>query len=270
MVIDCVTYNGEADILEIRLNVLDEYVDQFIIVEFDKTFSGKDKPAYYLQHEKRFEKWSDKIKYINFRDVDYLKYKALAESSPNTQGAEHWKTEFMMKECIKDALAHLNDDDIVFIGDVDEIWNPLNFEKVKSSLLENEVYKIIQLVYVYNLNNKSNEPWAGTIISQYKNIKDKCLNHIRSNKSLSMITSFSREYGWHFTSMGGYEEVKRKLNDSYTEETYNNPIIQANLQKNISEVKDFLNRPFTYSIDESDWPQYLKDNREKYKHLLKM
>ena len=43
-VIDVFPFFNELDLLEIRLNSLDPYVDCFILSEATKTFSGLDKP----------------------------------------------------------------------------------------------------------------------------------------------------------------------------------------------------------------------------------
>ena len=47
MVYDIFTFNNELDILEIRLNILDNYVDYFVIIEGVETFSGIIKPLYF-------------------------------------------------------------------------------------------------------------------------------------------------------------------------------------------------------------------------------
>lgn len=249
MIVDCVTYNGEKDIWDIHYNVLKEHVDQFIVIEFDKTFSGKPKEPTFPTEE-----YQD-VKYCFHTEDFYSKYKKFAEESPNTKGADHWKREFMQKESIKDALTHLKDDDIIFIGDVDEVWNPAIDWK-------HAPFKLKLKVYTYWLNNRSNEEFWGTLVSPYKHIKNACLNHLRTSAWKTIFYG-----GWHLTSMGGYERVKKKLSDSYTRESYWTEDVESNLEKNITESRDFLGRGFSYQIDESDWPQYLKDNREKYEHL---
>lgn len=258
MVIDIFTYNGEADILEIRLNVLYEHVDQFIIVEAPTTFSGKQKPLYFQEQKERFAPFLKKIKYFiideNYSDEEL----AHAESSPNTKGAPHWKHEFLQKESIKKALVHLKDDDTCFLGDVDEIWNP-NYIYPSDKL-----YKLRQKVYVYYLNNRSNEDWHGTLVTDYLSIKDECLNHLRISGSFSYLTHYS---GWHFTSLA--PELRRKLEDSYTEESYYTPWVKDNLDKNIAENRDFLGRSFTYKTEEHGLPKYITQNKEKYGHLFK-
>lgn len=258
MIVDVITFNGEYDLFEIRYNILKDYVDEFIIVEFDKTFSGNEKPFYGKELDKRFDSWQEKITYNYLTEKTYGKYRELAEKSPNTIGAKHWKREFMMKESIKDCLTHLKDDDIVFIGDVDEIVEPLFYVSPSDKLTK---YRL--RVYTYYLNNRSNEPFWGTISARYEDIKNECLNHLRNNHERKNTID---ECGWHFTSMAA--GLRQKLIDSYTEESYNTKWVQDNLEKNIAENKDFLGRSFTYRRDESEWPKYLKDNREKYKHLL--
>lgn len=262
---DIFTYNGEKDILDIRLNILSNHVDKFIIVEAPTTFSGKVKPLYFKEHKKYFEKFLDKI--IYFVIDDYPNDKALcelADKSPNVpkNGPEHWKREFYQKESIKKALLGLNDNDFCFIGDVDEIWNP----EINIDYSKNYIYKFKQIVYAYFINNKSNEIWSGTMGTKYKNIKEKCLNHLRT-KGLTQYYYVSNG-GWHFTSMGGIEELRRKINDSYTSESYNTDRVQKNLEKDFGN-RDYLGRKFIFTIDEKNLPTYLKENKEKYKHLFK-
>lgn len=257
-IIDVFTYNGGADILEIRLNILSKYVDQFIIVEAPTTFSGLAKPLYYEEQKDRFKKWAKKIKYFVINEDYTFEEVKLATESPNTHGAKHWVHEFLQKESIKKALTHLKGFDAVFIGDVDEIWNP------QVSYLLPAVRKMPLNVYTYYLNNKSSEVFSGTILCLYMDVKDTCLNHLRTSSPTGYYPP-----GWHFTSMGGYKEVRRKLENSYTEDSYATPWVMGMLETNINENRDFLGRSFTYTIDESEWPEYLKKNKKKYKHLLK-
>lgn len=254
MIVDVITFNGEQELFEIRYNILKDFVDKFIVIEFDKTFSGKPK-------ERTFFFNLPKVKYFFHTEDVYGKYMELARLSPNTVGAEHWKMEFSQKESIKDALIHLRDDDLVFIGDCDEIWNPEQMTYFKTI---DKPEKMKLSVYTYFLNNRSSEEFWGTIFSKYKDIKNECLNHLRVNSKKTNGT-----YGWHFTSMGGYEKVKKKLSDSYTRESYWTPHVELMLEDNIYLNMDFLGRDFEYKIDESGLPQYLLDYKDKYKHLWK-
>lgn len=264
---DIFTYNGEADILEIRLNILKDVVDQFIIVEAPITFSGKSKPLYFKEQERRFSPFLSKIKYFVIDDYPNDKELCiLADTSPNVPkgGPEHWRREFYQKESIKKALTNLQDNDVCFIGDVDEIWNP----EVLIDYTKDDIFKLKQEVYVYYLNNKSSEPWTGTIVTKYKNIKNSCLNHLRT-KGKTKYT-YIKNGGWHFTSMGGIGEVRRKLNDSYTKDSYNTDEVQEKLEERFGE-KDYIGRnKFKFQVDEKDLPKYIINNKKKYKKLFKL
>ncbi len=262
---DVFTYNGEVDILEVRLNILKDTVDQFIIVEAPTTFSGLNKPLYFQEQKERFAPFLHKIKYfvINDYPVD-PELCELADTSSNVPkgGPEHWRREFYQKESIKKALVGLADDDICFIGDVDEIWNP----ETIIDYTKNYIYKLRQKVYSYYLNNRSSEPWTGTLVTKYINIKNNCLNHLRTRSKTIYV--YINNGGWHFTSIGGLDEIRRKLKDSYTEESYNTKDVQKNLEKRFGE-KDYIGRSFKFWVEEKDLPKYILDNKEKYKQLFK-
>ena len=77
------------------------------------------------------------------------------------------------------------------------------------------------------------------------------------------------EFGWHFTSMNGYEAVKKKLTDSYTSDSYASPQVLNNLEQNINDLHDFLGRHFNYIQDDTQWPDFLRNKKDEYKHLLR-
>uniref|UniRef100_A0A6M3Y885 Putative glycosyltransferase n=1 Tax=viral metagenome TaxID=1070528 RepID=A0A6M3Y885_9ZZZZ len=244
MIVDVFTYNGESELLDLRLNILRPYVDRFIAVQSMTTFTGKLKPIYETPEEVE--------DYINNDDYTDSEWE-LANNSPNTQGASHWKWEFLQKERIKDALKGLDDDDIVFVGDCDEIYEPVYTLA--------GAHKLKLRVYAYYLNNRSDEEFWGTIVAPYRDIKNECLNHLRTNAEKTKTYQ-----GWHFTSM---YDLKKKLTDQYTEESYATKEVLENAEKNKKELKDFLGRDFKYEVNEEDWPEYLKKNRKKYEHLCK-
>lgn len=252
-VIDVFTWNGEHELFELHYQTLKDVVDEFVVIEFDRTFSGQEKESLFPFQD------HPKVTYRFLRETDYEKYYELANSSPNTQGAAHWVTEFAQKESIKDALTHLKDTDMVFIGDVDEIWEP------ELALLGAPwPVKLKLRVYTYYLNNRSTEHFWGTLWGEWGDIKGHVLNHLRSGAQKT-----DGYGGWHFTSMGGAEALKKKLTDSYTQESYATPEVLENVAYNVENQRDFLGRDFIYTIDESEWPEFLRENKKKYGHLCK-
>lgn len=256
MIYDVTTFNGEFEMLDLRYNILKDVVDEFIVLEFPTTFSGKEKQRYITPEIA--DKYPKALFRYRINDLMPQSDIDIAEASPNIQGAAHWKHEFLQKESIKYALTHLQDDDTVFIGDVDEIWDP------ELATFHGKPTKLKLRVYTYWLNNRSSEEFWGTLVAKYKDIKGQCLNHLRTDSHRT-----DGYGGWHFTSMGGYEALRKKLTDSYTQESYASSEILAQLEYNMASNRDFLGRPFTYMLDESEWPSFLKETRERYQHLIK-
>lgn len=269
MILDVFTFNGEFDLLELRFNILKPYVDEFIIVEADTTFSGIKKELYFPLQAGRYKDFPIRYCVIEQDKLDQDKeLNALADVSPSCPDGMHWwHREFRQKESIRRFLTHLDDEDIVYISDCDEIWKPKEIGE--------GIYKLRQLMYTYYLNNRTSESWAGTFVTKYKNIKNGNLNYMRQLPPKGyeqMMGIQDREFlddgGWHFTSMGGVGELKRKI-ESYGHQELNIPQVKDNLENAIKTNTDFIGRDFKFWTDESEWPEYLKDNRQKYINMLK-
>lgn len=267
-VYDTTIFNGEFDLLEIRLNILSPFVDKFIIVEGTETFSGKWKPMYWATRndgpqEGRFDDWEDKI--INVAVQGYRDDEIDDLVTDEFRLALPFFRAFYQKECIRKGLSEAKDEDVVIYGDIDEIINPeilkMDFDKV---------YNLEQLNYCYYLNNRSSEKWVGTIVGKWGEIKTKTFKHWRATH-----TNVLPNGGWHFTSIGGPEAVRHKL-DSYDHQefatTENFDLLEERIEKGedyLGRTHDWLGTPFTYHIDESELPTYLLENKERYKKLWK-
>lgn len=282
-VFDVITAYNELDLLELRLEMLDEHVDHFVIVECVETFSGKPKPLYISDNFQRYKKYHHKITHFvttnplqSFEDAqsrvlngDPLEKEICIQALTSNnvpKGEVHWLKEFHQKENIRRALRQspITDNDFCFISDLDEIWNPnINYKNIH----DYKVYKLQQLSYSLYLNNRSNEPWAGTLLTKYKNIKNACLNHLRTPSKTQY--EFIPDAGWHFTFMGGKEQIKKKI-EAYGHQEYNNDQIKDNIESKLESNQDVLGRThFNFWIDETDLPEYVKQNKNKYINYFK-
>ena len=260
---DLTTFNGEFDLLEIRFNILKDYVDKFIIGESIETFSGKVKPLYWIERDKdRFEEWEDKVVYHTVTNYDDPEILAQLETRPYVDQPAFVRS-FYQKEMLRKTLETLNpdDEDIVIYGDADEIANPEILKKV-----DDKVHKLRQLAYSYFLNNRSAEDWRGTIVTKYKNLRGKCLNDMRANPIEEDILENG---GYHFTNLGGLEAIKKKI-ESYDHVEVNIPWVKEGLAERMELNVDFLGRGYNMWKDESQLPQYILDNKSRYKHLWKL
>ena len=255
MIIDVCSFNGEHELWDLHYKALEDSVDTLVVCEWDTTFSGEPKPFY---SDKIDRKKYPKAQFFLQKGNEFTEEeKLVAWNSPNTiGGAPHFVREFLQKESIKKALNHLNDSDLVFIGDVDEIWDK------KALKIHSWPLKLKLDVYTYYLNNHSTEQFWGTLAAPYSLIKNATLNHLRTRapKSKQLL-------GWHFTSMA--HQLHKKLTDSYTQESYATPEVLNNLAYNIEHNRDFLGRDFQYELNESGWPKFLRENKQQYLGLCK-
>jgi len=257
MVIDAFTFFNELDLLELRFDILGPYVDKFILVESHQTFSGKPKPLYYLENKERFAKWNDKIIHIVVPNMEvddgnlfrrhYLCYDAI----------EKW------------VLDNADLEDVVFCSDLDEIWNPEILSKV-----DEERHSLIQHNYSYWLNYISNEVWTGSLMCKAKLIWLGYNKHCRTSKPFPL-----QDGGWHFSNIGGVEQIIKKL-EAYDHSNEVIPMLSKfegyGIKDRMEKGYDFLGRqfnyqgvPFEFKVENGLLPQYLKDNKDKWSHMLK-
>ena len=281
-VTDSFIFFNELDILEIRLNTLNDKVDTFILVESTVSHSGKEKPLFYEENKKRFEKFNHKIVHCVVEDTpnsfeeaqqrflspkDELEKNILMHcltTSNVPPGETQWLREFYQHESVRREMlmANLQDYDVCFVSDVDEIWNPeVNYETDDFS-----VRKLRQNVHMAFLNLRSSEEWIGTYYTKYRNIKNASANHFDTVAKTKHV--IIENGGWHFTYQGGLERIKTKL-ENFGHQEYNNDQVKDLVSKRLERGEDVLGRPFSCVIEDINLPDYIKNNRQKYNHLFK-
>lgn len=257
-IFDCFIFNHEIDILEIRLNILDEYVDKFIITEGDVTFSGLPKESYFLKNKKRFSKWEDKI-ILNSITIPEFK-------SP-------WDREIYSRNSIKE-LDIFKDDDLIITSDCDEIPNPEVLKHSSEWVSDDTQFTFQQNCYYYWLNNLYSEKWFGSRATTYKYMKNTTVDDIREGtEDESKITgSVITNGGWHFSYCGGQEVLTKKI-QSYSHTELNTPKVVENISESLESGTDYVNKIRNVNCRvvefDSSFPQYIINNKEKYSDWIK-
>ncbi len=253
MIYDTFTFFQELDLLELRLNILDPYVDKFILVESRQTFSGLEKPLYYEENKERFAKWNDKIIHIIAENIEL--------KDPNNLFERH----YLCYELIEGTLLELaKPEDIAFCSDLDEIWNPEILKQI-----DEHPHSLIQHNYSYWLNYLSNEEWTGTLMTKVKNI------FLGFNKLNRTAKPFPLQNGgWHFSNQGGVEQIIKKL-EAYDHSNEVLPVLSQfegyGIKDRMEKGLDFLGRvnnyqgvPYQFTVSEKEWPEYLIKNKDQY------
>ncbi len=110
MVYDSFQFFNELDILKLRMNVLNDVVDYFVISESTVTFSGDPKPLYYNENKEMFKEFEHKIIHN------------IVDDTP--MDCDAFMRDHHQKCAVARGLKDCKPDDIVIFSDVDEIPNP--------------------------------------------------------------------------------------------------------------------------------------------------
>lgn len=295
---DCFQFFNELDILEIRLELLYDHVDYFVISETNKTHSNNDKPFYFEDNKHLFDKYMDKIIHIKTdypinilkfekRDeldkynIQYNKISDIYDKEENEGDLKKWPTfcrDFLQREFIKFGLMECEDNDLIMVGDLDEIPNPIHVDNIKNNNLVDHC--ILQNCYYYHINTMLHTNWYGNYIVKYEKTKDVSLTHLRNQRS--QYTHIENG-GWHISFMGGEGRIKNKL-ESYAHQEYNNDNIKNQIENRIKYGVDIFGRSdHTYNkgiqqyyfngmvtTDLSEYPPEMINNiKTKFNYLIK-
>ena len=251
---DCFPFFNELELLEMRMEILDKHVDYFVIQECNKTFQGKDKPLYFLENKDRYKKFQHKIIHSIFIDDMGTKW-------------NNWDRDMNHRNHISDALIRCQDDDIILTSDADEIPN-FDQNPISKIYDPNQIVHMMQRMYYYYLNVLKEENWFGTKICAYRYFKNSSFDKVRNSKNIGIRIA---EGGWHFTFIGGIENVKTKI-ESWSHQEFNNDFIKNNIEDNIKNNRDIFYRSDsvfrTVPIDNS-FPKYLIDNLSMYSQYIR-
>jgi beta-1,4-mannosyl-glycoprotein beta-1,4-N-acetylglucosaminyltransferase len=272
-IIDCFIFYNELDMLELRLEELNDVVDYFVLVESIKTFANNDKELYFENNKDRFSKFLNKIIHI------IVKY-----NIPQTSNA--WDIESYQRRCIDIGIKQLDlqNDDIVIISDLDELpdvntlllikndqnINPMTIMTIdgiyRTILKIDGIYRLEQDFYYYNLNCKHKNKWSLAKILNYGSYNNDPQN-IRSDAKWK---GYIKKGGWHLSYFGDVDFIKNKIKNFSHQELNNEYILNdERILKQIVNNDDLFGRgknEFDY-IDKKD-NTYLPQKYKEFEYLL--
>ena len=265
-IFDCFQYFNEEHIVDIRLNILNNYVDYFVVVESTVDHQGKPKK---LQFDiNKFQKFKKKIRYIIVDDTPE-KFK-----KPHTGGeslVEQHQRNSLMKG-LKDA----HDEDLIILSDVDEIpdLKKLNLYNKKNFAV------FLQKMFMYKLNllNLNENDWHGSKICLRKNLKSpQWLRNLKFKKYPFWRIDKPRNIqiipngGWHFAYLQDAENISKKIKSfahgEFNKEKFSD---ENTIQIKIEKGEDVFDRGYNIkkvTIDKS-FPEYIFDNKETLKKWI--
>jgi len=258
-VFDCFTFFNELDLLEIRLNELNDVVDYFVIVEGNKTFQNNPKPNYYLENIDRFKKFTSKIIRIEIPGDKF---------SDNA-----WDNERISWNSIIKGLHIAKEDDIIIISALDEI--PKN-ESI-SHIIQKSTFPVCvntKMFYFYlntqyslqESNGGWNANWRGSYVTTYNLLnKDNPYCFVDERKHIPLVGE-----GWHYSFLGDSKNAFNKVH-SYSHSECNH-FTEEFYKQQIQDLKDVFGRSdvkFGGFESIENFPQYVQDNLEKFSNYIR-
>tara|TARA_B100000029_G_scaffold80140_1_gene71538 strand:+ start:1322 stop:2215 length:894 start_codon:yes stop_codon:yes gene_type:complete len=291
---DCFQFFDEEMLLDLRLNILNEYIDKFVITEATYMHNGKAKKLNFDIN--KFSKFKDKIIYkvvdTQPNTIEEIYKSDDSDTVGNKLINNGIKRDNHQREMAKSLLIKMNDNDIIIINDIDEIPNlkNINFKNINNKLI---IFKQKTYYYKFNLIYKD-LIWHGTRACKKKyfqspqwlrNVKHRKypfwrLDTFFSKKKYTNI-SYVENGGWHFTNIKSAEDLEKKfLNYAHHQDYENSGIKLENIKEMIKNKKILYDlgvdrRDYKWSgkktlsrVDLSEMPDYLKSNYKKYNNWL--
>ena len=292
-IFDCFMYFDEDMLLELRLNILSNYVDYFIIVESIYNHKGEKRDLKF--DPKKFENFKDKIIYLVYDQIP-LEVEKITNNDSESEKSRKLIMNAVFREngqrnFISKGLSKAESEDIILISDVDEIPNleDVNFNNLNKKIL---LFQQDMLYYKFNLK-LPNYTWTGTKGCKKKyfktpqwlrNVKDRKYPFYRIDALFSekkfINCALINNGGWHFTNIKTAEEIKYKLksylhhiefdkkplNEVKINEMIKNKVAIYDLNADKRKNKFGGNKLVNYPIN--NLPKFLINNLEKYKQWV--
>jgi len=262
-------YFDEDLVLDLRLNTLNNYVDQFIIAEATRDHAGNEKKLNF--DYKNFSKFKNKIKYLIIDDLPIDVQSKKKNWTPN-----HWRDQYQRNSLAR-GFQNYDDNDLIMISDIDEIPNP---DKLSEFKIKNKYGCFMQKNFQSKLNllNITDKYWMGTKICQKKNLKSpQWLRNIKTKKRPFWKFYKPKEPqlifdgGWHFSFLKNPEDISKKIKAYSHQEFYKNEFVdEEKIAQRIKNRTDIFDRDYKYEKVELDntFPKHILENLKKYQNWI--
>ena len=223
-IFDCFMFYDEELLLDIRMNILDEFVDFFVISESKNYHNGlRRNLKFNINH---YPKFKNKIIYlVHDHQPDGIREVSSEDNESDLSEKKILNAHIRendQRNFIQTGLSSANENDLILVSDVDEIPN---LEKIDLRNINNKIIMFEQNIFYYKLNRYLNNfIWFGTKACKKRNlINPQWLRNIKNNKYpfFRLDTFFSKQKyidkyyirngGWHFSNLKNSDDIELKL-----------------------------------------------------------
>ena len=293
-IFDCFMYFDEEQVLDLRLNVLNEFVDQFVIVE--STYNHKGIKRKLLFDQSKFQKFKNKIIYLVYDKIPE-NIEIISDNESESEKNRKYIMNAVYREnsqrnFITKGLQKADENDLILISDVDEIpkLSSLNLSETDNKIV---IFKQDMFYYKFNLVIP-NFKWSGTKGVKKKNLKSpQWLRNVKDRKYAfyRLDTFFSeKKYtnikiipdgGWHFSNIKNAEMIEHKLKSYLHHREFDQVSLSVDEINNLIKKKQAIydlrvdkkvnkvgNGVVLNAFNINGLPKYINQNLDKYKKWL--
>ena len=291
---DCFMYHNEDTILDLRLNILNQFVDFFVIVESRYNHKGEKKKLNF--NINKFSNFKNKIRYLILnelpKNIEIINDKDGEGELSRKYILNGYKRDHFQRNHIIKGIEDGKPEDIILISDIDEIpdLKKVNFESLNNKLI---LFNQKMCYYKFNLYQK-NFNWFGSRACKKKNllspqwlrdIKAKAYSFWRldvlfSNKKY-MDIFLVKDGGWHFSYLNTPQLIDEKLR-SYTHhrEYELNSLTNSEIENRIKNRESIYNLNLDQTknqfsegakldvLEPHELPEYIQENYKEFENWL--
>lgn len=251
MIVDATLYHNETELLDIRAHELAGVVGRHVVLASDRTFTGL-------------------LRDVTPPDVPNVLFGVVSIGDGYT---DPWQREAIQRNALLAGLERCADDDIILLGDVDEIPRAEAVRQAAAQATLGRQVAFDQTLCLYYVNNVCfTQRWRGTQAIRYDVLKAITPQGVRNYRNAT--TYVVPNGGWHFSSLVLDDPVGRltaKI-QAFSHQEVNRPEVldPANIRQRVALGQDIQGRTdVLFRVErDADVPRYVTENKDRFELLF--
>jgi hypothetical protein len=248
-------FNDELLLLKMHLAEMADWVDLFVIVESEVTFTGAPKPLHFHENRHEFAPWADKIRHV-----------VVPEHPPAFHSP--WGRDFRQRDLAIGAISGLAaPDDLVLLTDVDEIIDRRALEGFDA-----EFACLRMAMFRFFLNYRpstGNRPTRRTgAVWKARSLQRFGSSYARFALARVKNSPMIEDAGWHLTSMCDPERLVAKVNSYAHQERQAEWRDVDEVDRRLAEIRSGQFEPGWERADLEALPAYVREHLDETQDFL--
>lgn len=254
---DCFTFYNELDLLDVRLNELNDVVDYFVLVEAEASHQNKHKLLYFNDNKNRYNQFLHKIIHIIVSKEEFV-------------DGDFWKNENTQRNAILRGLTAVTDEDFLIVSDLDEIPTK---QSILDGIQQNKTPATFeQILHYFYMNTPSIESGSYINCGSVLIKKSQFEQNTEIVRSRTKSKTFHRisDGGWHFSFLGNENNAMNKINN-YAHGEFRH-IDEKTIKQRLDHLVDPLGRSEHKMLIVNNLnylPKYVTDNLQVFDKYIK-